>query len=144
MQAPASASALSTSVRPVWELFSGRATEILPSTGSNEYVDVRDVAKIHLWCMEHPDQSANQRYIATAGLGPRQAVADILRKAYPEREPIIPRGKPGEGYRPDFGLFTTNRKCNGTKAAEAIGLQYIPYDQSIIDTAKVLEQYLES
>ena len=144
MQPPATASALSASVHPVWELFSGKAAEIPLSSGLNEYVDVRDVAKIHLWCMEHPDQTDGQRYIASAGLGPPQAVADILRRAYPKRESIIPRGRPGGGYRPDFGFFINNRKCNGTNAAEAVGMRYISYDKSIVETAKFLERYLES
>lgn len=143
MQPPANPSALSPSLHPVWDLFSGKVTDVPPSSGLNEYVDVRDVAKIHLWCMEHSGQTADQRYITSAGLGPPQAAADILRRAYPERESIIPRGKPGEGYRPDFG-YLVNRKCYGTKAAEVVGMQYITYDQSILETAKVLERYLES
>ena len=142
VQAPAKASALSASIHPIWELFSGKAAEIPPGSGLNEYVDVRDVANILLWCMEHPDQTDGQRYIASAGLGPPQAIADILRKAYPERENIIPRGFPGRGYRSDFGFPVNNRKCHGTKAAEAVGMQYITYDKSIVDTAKFLERYL--
>ena len=92
--------------------------------------------------MEHPDQIDNQRYTMSAGLGPPQAVADILRTAYPERKHIIPRGDPSKGYLPGFGFLTRRRKHLGTDAAEVIGLHYIKYDRSILDTAKVLERYL--
>lgn len=143
-QAPATASALSASVHPIWELFSGQATEIPPGSGLNDYIDVRDIAKIHLWCTENSDQTDGKRYIASAGLGPPQAIADILRTAYPERESIIPRGFPGRGYRSDFGFPVKNRKYHGINAAEVVGMQYITYDQSIVDTAKFLERYLHS
>lgn len=124
-------------------MFSGKAAIVPPGFGTNGYVDVRDVAKIHIWCMEHPTQSANQRYLASAGLGPPQAVVDILRRAYPEREDIIPRGEPGKGYLPDFKFFREGGRHYGTQASEAVGMQYIPYDQSILETARVLERYLE-
>lgn len=144
VEPPSAPSALSVTLRPIWEMFSGNANEVLPGFGTNGYVDVRDVAKIHIWCMEHPTQSANQRYSASAGLGPPQAVVDILRRAYPERRDIIPRGEPGKGYLPDFRSIGRGGNCNSTKASEAADIQYIPYDQSIVETAKVLERYLET
>lgn len=126
-------------------MFSGEATCIPSAMGINTYVDVRDVAAVHLWCMAHPTRSDGQRYIVSAGLGPPQAAADVLRKAYPDREGIIPKGEPGKGYLPDFGFVREGDRCCGTKAVEAIdGLQYIRYDQSILDTAKVMERYLET
>ena len=113
--------------------------------GVNSYVDVRDLAAVHLWCMAHSTQSDGQRYIVSAGLGPPQAAADILRKAYPGREGVIPKGEPGRVYLPDFGFAREGARCPGTKAVEAIdGLRYIRYDKSILDTAKVLERYLET
>ena len=113
--------------------------------GINTYVDVRDVATVHLWCMAHPTQSDGQRYIVSAGLGPPQAAADILRNAYPSREGVIPNGGPGRGYLPDFGFARVGERYAGTKAVEAIdGLNYIRYDKSILDTARVMERYLDT
>lgn len=86
-------------------MFSGQTTCVPPAMEINGYVDVRDVAGIHLWCMEHPKRSDGQRYIVSAGLGTPQAAADILRQAYPSREDVIPRGEPGKGYLPDYGFI---------------------------------------
>ena len=77
-------------------MISGEATCVPPAMEINTYVDVRDVAAVHLWCLTHPTQCDGQRYIVSAGLGPPQAAADMLRKAYPDREGVIPKGEPGK------------------------------------------------
>ena len=145
VQPPPSVAALSTTLLPIWRIFSGEAASVPPAVEINTYVDVRDVATVHLWCMTHPGQSDGQRYIVSAGLGPPQAAADILRKAYPDRQQVIAKGEPGKGYLPDFGFAREGERCGGTKAVEAIEtLSYIRYDKSILDTVKVMERYLET
>jgi len=142
VQPPAEASQLNETLKVTWELFSGELQTIPPPIGSGAYVDVRDVARIQVWAAEHPAESANQRYIATAGRGPPQAVADVLRKAYPARAEKITKGEPGQGYPPDWSFPEDGMVVDGTKAEKAVGFTYIKFDKSILDTAKVMERYL--
>ncbi|KAI9721280.1 MAG: hypothetical protein M1812_002442 [Candelaria pacifica] len=139
---PADPSHLNESMKPIWAIFSGKAQAIPAAFGTASCVDVRDVARVHVWCMEHPSESANQRYIACAGKGPPQAIADILREAYPDRREMIPLGEPGKGYMPDYSFPEDGINIDGSKAERTAGFMYIRFDQSILDTARVLEQYL--
>jgi hypothetical protein len=82
--------------------------------------------------------------MASAGLGPPQAIADILRDAYPDRRDIIPVGTPGEGYvRGTFSWLEGGVKLSTRRLEEAMGgLKWILLDQCILDTAKYMERYL--
>ena len=139
---PAQASGLNETLRPTWSLLSGAVAEIPPNIGTAGYVDVRDVAAVHVWCATHPSESAGHRLFTTAGRGTNQAVADILRKAYPDRAEGIPKGEPGSDYEADYGFLTGGPSYENEMARKAAGGEFIRYDQSIRDSAKVLERYL--
>ncbi|MCJ1419424.1 hypothetical protein MMC32_005779 [Xylographa parallela] len=141
VQPPPTASALNETLRPTWAVFSGASTDIPPAIGSASYVDVRDVAAIHVWCAEHPIESNGQRYLMANGRGTPQAAADILRKAYPHRKQI-PVGEPGSDYEEGYGWPKDGQSFDSAKAKKALGREFVLYDQSILDTAKVLERYL--
>jgi hypothetical protein len=108
---------------------------------------------MHLWAFENPSKADGERYIACGGFGPNQAAADVLREKYTGTkvgENII-KGTPGEGY---SGYDGKNRKVervvylprsaqvSGKKAEKEMGLRYIPFLKSILDTAEVLEKLL--
>ena len=143
---------LNETLRPIYALFSGEAKSVPAAIGSGSYVDVRDVALEHVWAYEHPSESDGQRYIACAGKGPFQAIADILRYHY-KGTPIGDRiavGTPGEGYvgyDKDTGAVSNvtytpgTIRIDGSKAEKAMGFKYIPVEQSIVDTAKMFEAY---
>jgi nucleoside-diphosphate-sugar epimerase len=132
---------------------SGSVSEIPAKIGSGSFVDVRDVAKVHVWAYEHPEKANGERYITTAGYGPPQGVADILRKEY-EGTKIAEKiliGNPGEGYTgynkesgevavPDY--LPESSRPSGNKARDALGIKWIPFTQSVIETAKSLEPLL--
>lgn len=150
---PAHPSALNETLLPVWKVFSGAAT-VPPSIGSGSSVDVRDVAKEHVWAYENPSISDGERYIACAGKGPPQAASDVLRHAYKGTAigGKIPAGSPGEGYLgydKETGIVNGVKyplgqvTFDGTKAEKAMGFKYIPFEQSVIDTAKALEPLLK-
>ncbi len=82
-----------------------------------------------------------------------QAIADILRKVYKGTaiEKKIPVGNPGNGYvgfnsetgKVDNVKFPPGKvRVSGKNAAEVMGFNYITFQQSVIDTAKVLEPLL--
>jgi nucleoside-diphosphate-sugar epimerase len=110
-----------------------------PTTGSGTVVDVRDVARIFVFAVQHPEVANNERYLAISSAGNAQAVADILREAYPERRDVIDKGTPGAGYRPDYDI---SWKVSGKKAEEATGQKYIGFKESVLAAAKAFERYL--
>ena len=100
------------------------------------YVDVRDVSRAVVFAMDHPEKTNGERYIAASACGPPQAVADILRKALPERAAVIDKGTPGEGYLPGFGFPASGNSYDGSKLARTTGQDYIPFDKTVLDTVE--------
>jgi len=126
---------------PIWAIFFGATTEIPPGIGPFCYIDVCDVAAIHIWCIEHPSEAANQRYISVNGRGPPQAAADILRKAYPNHK-MIPVGKPESDYLKEYGYGEDKMSFDSSKMVKALRRPMIGFEKSILNTAKVFERYL--
>ncbi|RYP68291.1 hypothetical protein DL769_005553 [Monosporascus sp. CRB-8-3] len=94
---PHSPSHLNQTLATVAKIFLGY--EIEAAIGSGQFVDVRDVARLHIAAYEAgPAISDGQRFFAIAGKGSPQAMADLLRDMYPERAAIIPTGEPGHDY----------------------------------------------
>ena len=107
---------------------------------------------MHIWAYEHPKESDGERFIACQGSGPTQALADILRYEYKgeERERIV-KGEPGVGYggyNKETGEVEEVRwlegrpRVSGKKAEKVMGIQYISFQKSVVDTAKALEPLL--
>lgn len=112
-----------------------------PAIGSASYIDVRDTAAMHVWAAEHPQEADGQRYLMANGRGTPQAAADILRKAYPERKEILV-GEPGSDYVEGWGWMKDGPSFEASKARRALGREFIRYDQSVLETAKVFERYV--
>lgn len=136
---PESPVGLNETLAPVWRIFSGEATEVPAGIGGMSFVDVRDVALLHKWCIEHPKESDGERYICTNGKGTPQAVADILRKHYPERG--IVEGEPGKDYAADYWWPVGEASMIASKAYGAMGVEKfaINFDQSVLDTVRAFE-----
>ena len=139
---PKEASGLNATLEPTWNLLSGAAKEIPANIGTAGYIDVRNVAAVHVWCATHPAEAANHRFFTTAGRGTSQGIADILRKAYPERAEVIVKGEPGSDYEADYGFLKGGPTYDNLASKKAAGGEFIRFDQSIRDTAKALERYL--
>ncbi|KAK4225699.1 hypothetical protein QBC38DRAFT_253660 [Podospora fimiseda] len=103
------------------------------------YVDVRDVARAVVWGVEHPKESDGERYILSAWYAPPQSVADILRKEFPEKMEQIEEGNPGKGYDSDYGWKSRKVGIDGTKVVKATGVEYIPWEKTVVDTVRFLE-----
>jgi hypothetical protein len=144
---------LNVTLKPIYGILSGTIKEIPPKIGSGSHVDVRDVAKLHVWAFEHPKEADGERYIAAAGYGPPQGIADILRAEYKGTKigEKITAGNPGHdyiGYNKETGevddtdYLRGSTRSSGKKAAETMGITWIPFKQSVIETAKMFEAYL--
>ncbi|KIW96741.1 uncharacterized protein Z519_02132 [Cladophialophora bantiana CBS 173.52] len=135
---PATPDKLNTTLLPIWNIYSGNKV-MPPQIGSAGYIDVRDVARMHIWAMEHPEQSNGERYLMSNGKAPPQAAADLLREQFPERDIIV--GEPGQGYTKDYWFPQGEASSVSTKAYKALGVQkFITYDQSVLDTVEAFEK----
>ncbi|KAI0975387.1 NAD(P)-binding protein [Xylaria arbuscula] len=127
----------------IWKVFSGEDFPAGPS-GYGMHVDVRDVARMTEWAASHPEIVDGQRYLVggDGNVGNPQAVADILRRAYPDRRHIIKEGTPGEGYRLGYAVSSEGPHVDSSKAMNATGQGWIPYDQMVLDAIKMFEGLL--
>ncbi|KAI2462780.1 NAD(P)-binding protein [Annulohypoxylon bovei var. microspora] len=103
--------------------------------------DVRDVARVIVWSVLNPPSADGQRFLCAAATGGPQAMADVLNKSMPEIG--LAEGCPGEGYDESYPSTSGNIAFDGSKAVQATGQDWIPYETSIVDTAKALVPLLE-
>lgn len=153
---PSSGAKLNETLRPLYNMLSGKTKTVPPDIGTGSFVDVRDVAFMHIWAYEHPEKSDGERYIGCSGFGPLQAQADILRayfKGKGEEEILkkLPIGSPGEGY---VGFDQETGKVgnvewvpgrpnvSGQKAEKIMGFKYRNLVDSTIETAVALKSLL--
>ncbi|KAI0410000.1 NAD(P)-binding protein [Xylaria palmicola] len=127
----------------IWKVFSGQEFPPGPA-GYGTYMDVRDVARTTEWAASHPEISGGERYVigGNGNVGVPQAAADILREAYPDRRHIIKEGTPGDGYLPGYAADPQGVSASSSKAINATGQGWIPYDKMVLDAAKVFEGFL--
>jgi nucleoside-diphosphate-sugar epimerase len=128
----------------LWMIYDVAAGNPLDKAGLplpyHSYVDVRDVARLFTYSVEHPDETDGQRYILAAANGPPQSVADILREALPAgRRDVIQEGTPGKGYLPGYAWdAAAGPVVDNTKARKVLGA-FIPWETTVVDTAKSFE-----
>lgn len=134
----------SVSLQMVSGLLEG-ATPAMPSNGFS-VVDVRDVAAMHVAALQQ-DESAGQRYLATSRYLPFPEVAEILRRAYPERQitrKIVPDwiiklmarfGGPTRQIINDIGNV---KLFDGSKGERLLGRSYIPAEDAVLSAAESL------
>lgn len=139
---PSTPSKLNETLYPVWSIWSGEAKKLnkLPAQiGGASHIDVRDVAAMHVWCMEHPRQSGGERYLMTNGKAPPQGTADVLRDVlFKDDEKVRERiivGEPGKGWCEGFGWPVDEPTVRGDKARLAMGGQeFRGFEENIRDT----------
>lgn len=140
VQPPSSPTNLNETLKPVWGLFSGSVTTIPPAIGSAGYIDVRDVSAMHVWATEHPKQANGQRYLMAKGRGVPQAIADILRRRFPERKGVMPEGTPGEGYVPGYDWPEGGARLDMEPAKQALGREMVGFEESVLDTVAMFQK----
>jgi nucleoside-diphosphate-sugar epimerase len=105
-------------------------------------VDVRDVAQLLRYCIEHSVETDGERYIASAAANHPQAIADILRERLKDDKKSlarIPEGTKGKGYSADYERIDEQGgiHVDSSKARKLLeGSNWLPYQQSVIDTAE--------
>lgn len=104
-------------------------------------VYVRDVARMVVFGVQECKQADGQRYLIAGAWGPTQAIADILRKGYPVLKDTIQAGDPGEGYLEGY-KFPPKYFVDTSKALKATGVEWIPFEKTVLDTAEIFKTLL--
>jgi nucleoside-diphosphate-sugar epimerase len=110
--------------------------------GTGPVVDVRDVAKVFVAIIEQPEKANGERFITASAFATGQAYLDILNKQYPEKKDIIKLGEPNTGYMPGYATPSTFTEIDNTKVPKVLGLEWIPFEKTVIDSAKAFEKYI--
>ena len=141
---PSHPSQLNSTLLPIWNIFSasGPAAHTIPAgIGGMSFIDVRDLVALHIWVLQHPTQSNGERYLCTNGKGTPQAIADILRAAYPNRKIVV--GDPGCDYdTQNYWWPEGEASMVAHKAYKALGMERfaVNFDRSVLDTARSFEE----
>ncbi|KAK7548205.1 hypothetical protein IWX49DRAFT_205648 [Phyllosticta citricarpa] len=126
--------ALNTSNQRIRDAILGKWKDEIPATGGFCWVDVRDVGLAHVKAMELP-AADQKRFFTTAGAYSNREMVEVIRKHFPEYQDKLPGpNTPGGGY-PDEGSF----KVDNSRSRTILGIQYIPFEDSIVDTVKSLK-----
>ncbi|MGB3337425.1 MAG: NAD-dependent epimerase/dehydratase family protein [Devosia sp.] len=132
----------SISLQMVSGLLEG-STPAMPSNGFS-VIDVRDVAAMHVAALLNPD-SAGERYLAAVGYLSFPEVADVLRRAYPERQITQKRvpdwiikllarfGGPARQIINDIG---NEKHFDGRKGERLLGRPYIAAEDAVLSAAE--------
>ncbi|KUJ19442.1 putative NAD dependent epimerase/dehydratase [Mollisia scopiformis] len=132
---------IAETVKPVYDILAGKPLPP-PMGGSGAFVDVRDVAALMVLAVEKGKEMNGERYIAAAGIGGMQQIADILNEGYPQRKGKIAVGEPGKGYEPGFGFPKEGSRIDSAKGKGILGREWIGYKECVLDAAKEFERYL--
>lgn len=127
---------LNTSNERMRDMVAGKMKDKLAPTGTYIWIDVRDLAELHVLAMEKPE-AANQRYFTTAGLFANTDIVDIIAREFPEYKDGLPSGEAlKEGKYPEGGVY----KANNKKATDLLGGKWRSLDESVRDTVKSLKE----
>jgi nucleoside-diphosphate-sugar epimerase len=139
---------LSTSIELIKRLIDG-SMPMIPEMGIG-VVDVRDVAKIHVLALEAPAEKVRgERFAAANGFMWTREMADVIRARMGEKARKVPRRKMPYILVVILALFMPamqqiknnigkKRVTSGRHAAETLDFEYIPAEQTIVDTAESL------
>ncbi|KAK4179555.1 putative oxidoreductase [Triangularia setosa] len=139
---PDSKEKIHTTTKLISDVYSG--TELAKSGipgALPSYVDVRDVARVILFGAENPDKVNGERFLLSGYHVPAQAVADILRERYPEREGMIEKGEPGQGYEKVYG-YPKEKFFDGSKVVKVTGVGYTPWEETVVDFVESVKAVL--
>lgn len=93
------------------------------------FVDVRDVARAHLVAFEKPE-AIGQRLVLVADYFTNDGVANIIRDRFP-----LVNGPKGDAEKNER-LIRNGSRYDMAKTERLLGFEYIPLEQSVVDTVK--------
>jgi nucleoside-diphosphate-sugar epimerase len=124
---------LNTSNTRLRDAIAGKYRDAYPPGGPYIWVDVRDLALLHVKAISA--KIGNERYFVTAGHFSGKGLVDIIRKDFPEYKDQLTREGTEDSAYPKEGVYKVNNK----KASELLGKQWISLEKSVVDTVKSLK-----
>ena len=113
-------------------------TELAP-TGLYIWIDVRDVALVHVLAME-TNEVAGQRVFATAGYYTNRDIVEAVRKHFPEYAQMLPGPDVPGGDYPEGGRDAVFKIDNG-RVKKLLGKDFISFEQSVVDLVNSLKPF---
>ena len=127
---------LNTSNERMRDMIAGKMQSKLSPTGTYIWIDVRDLADLHVLAMEKPE-AANQRYFTTAGLFANTDIVEVIGREFPEYKKGLPEGEAlKDGAYPEGGCY----KADNRKATDLLGRKWRGLDESVRDTVNSLKE----
>ncbi|KAF9894470.1 hypothetical protein FE257_007973 [Aspergillus nanangensis] len=120
---------LNASNQIVWEVLKGENG--IPPTRAPVWIDVEDLAMASLKALT-VDLPTHQRFLVTQGSYCTQEIADIVRKALPEKQDRIAVGEPGKR------IHETHYSCDSSKVQQVLGVKFKTLEESIVPLARQL------
>lgn len=121
-----------SSVKHIFNYFSGEPQDSRLNTFGGNFVSVVDVAAAHVRAAELGAAVDGERFILAAGPFCFQQLSDILRVNFPEKRDSIFEGNPGKYAHP-------SQLINGTKAEAVLGIHYAELEQVILETIESIK-----
>ncbi|OCF75587.1 hypothetical protein I204_04444 [Kwoniella mangroviensis CBS 8886] len=126
---------LNDSISRIWPFVSGKRTQKdLPEPGSS-FVDVRDVALIHVRAMSVPEASG-ERFLASSERYSGNDVCVILNNEFPQLLPNVPKGDDSPGARERINAVANF--MDSAKSQKMLGIKYRPIEEVVKDTTQSL------
>ncbi|BGP20659.1 hypothetical protein JCM10213_001095 [Rhodosporidiobolus nylandii] len=125
-----SLSGLNTSSAAVWGVVDQKE---VPPTQFPVWVDVRDIAKIHVKAVTE-DIAINKRYLCIAGHYNNETLCKVAREAFPDKASRIP--EPKEVPDANAGHFRTDSSLVEKELLGGEG--WIPFKKSVTDTLQAI------
>ena len=119
-----------TSNKRILSAIDGSFKKQIPPTGSCMWVDVRDVARAHVRAIERP-QASNHRFLLVSSYWTNKDLVEVIRENFPSLRANLPHNI--ESDLP-AKLFRFDTK----PSEEILGIDYIPFEQSVIDSVSAL------
>ncbi|KAK3683447.1 hypothetical protein B0T22DRAFT_247453 [Podospora appendiculata] len=130
---------VNTSNERIVDLLQGKWKTEIPAVGAAMiWVDVRDVARVHVLAGLERPEAGGKRLFATAGLFSNAEIAEVVRKNFPEYAEILPGPEVTTG-----GLPPVSKRFayNNDATTKLLGIDWIPLEKTVIDTVNSLKAY---
>ncbi|OBT84518.1 hypothetical protein VE02_06751 [Pseudogymnoascus sp. 03VT05] len=129
---------LNTSNQRIRDFAQGKAKDGLPNSGVYLWIDVRDLALIHVRQIEVPE-AQGKRFFATAGYFSNKEIADAIRNNFPEYKDNLPAADaPGDGDYPN-GSTESLHKYDNSRTVKMLGITFRTIEESVVDLVKSLK-----
>jgi nucleoside-diphosphate-sugar epimerase len=136
---PESLDTVNTSNARIRDAMLGKWIGEIPATGLFIWIDVRDIALLHVLALEsESEEIIGQRVFSTQGYYSNKEIVEIVRKHYPEYEDRLPNKDIKGGDFPEGGL-DGYFKVDNSRSKKLLGKDFISFEQSIVDLVKTLK-----